>query len=63
MFRKFELPPDLMWIKKRFFDKRDKDILAITRNYYHNEFLSPTDLKMFESLKERDFESYKIADI
>ena len=50
-----------MWIKKRFFDKKSEDILAITRNYYHNEFLSPSDIKMFEELRERDPEAYRIA--
>ena len=50
-----------MWIKKRFFDKKDKNILAITRNYYHNEFLSKDDIKMFEELKKSDFNSYKIV--
>ena len=50
-----------MWIKKRFFDKKDKNILAITRNYYHNEFLSEEDKKMFEDLKKNDYNSYKIV--
>ena len=50
-----------MWIKKRFFDKKDKNILAITRNYYHNEFLSEEDRKMFEDLKKNDYNSYKIV--
>ncbi len=50
-----------MWIKKRFFDKKNKNVLALTRNYYHNEFLSSADLKMFEELKKSDYESYKIV--
>lgn len=50
-----------MWIKKRFFDKKDENILAITRNYYHNEFLSPEDMKMFEDLKQTDYNSYRIV--
>ena len=50
-----------MWIKKRFFDRKDKNILAITRNYYHNEFLSEDDIKMFEKLKVEDPLSYKIV--
>ena len=50
-----------MWIKKRFFDKKDKNILALTRNYYHNEFLSDDDIKMFEDLKKEDYNSYKIV--
>lgn len=50
-----------MWIKDRFFNKKDKNILAITRNYYHNEFLSKEDIKMFEDLKRDDYNSYKIV--
>jgi len=50
-----------MWIKKRFFDVKDGNILALTRNYYHNEFLSDGDIKMFEELKKNDFQSYKIV--
>ena len=50
-----------MWIKKRFFDKRSKDVLALTRNYYHNEFLSESDKRMFEELKKNDYENYKIV--
>lgn len=49
------------WIKKRFFDRKDKNILAITRNYYHNEFLSPQDIKMFEELKKNDYNAYRIT--
>lgn len=48
-----------MWIKDRFFDKEDKDILAITRNYYHNEFLSEDDYKDFEKMKKEDYERYR----
>lgn len=50
-----------MWIKDRFFDVRDDNILAITRNYYHNEFLSEEDNNMFLELKERDPEGYRVA--
>lgn len=50
-----------MWIKTRFFDVKSPDILALTRNYYHNEFLSPEDISMFEELKERDPSAYRIV--
>ena len=50
-----------MWIKKRFFDKKNKNILALTRNYYHNEFLQKEDLKMFEELKKTDYNAYRIV--
>lgn len=38
---------DRHWIKKRFFDTEDKDILAITTNYKCNEWLDESDLKVF----------------
>lgn len=50
-----------MWIKDRFFDVKDENILAITRNYYHNEFLSEEDNRMFSELKIRDPEGYRVA--
>lgn len=50
-----------MWIKRRFFDKKSPDILALTRNYYHNEFLSAEDISMFEELKHRDPRAYRIV--
>ncbi len=49
------------WIKRRFFDVSDKNILAITRNYYHNEFLTREDVRMFEELKRKDYQSYLIS--
>ena len=50
-----------MWIKRRFFDKKDKNILALTRNYYHNEFLNKDDIRMFEELKKTDYNAYRIV--
>ena len=35
------------WIKARFFDNQDDDVLAITRNYDCNEFLGLDDLAVF----------------
>ena len=49
-----------MWIKTRFFDKQSDDILAITRNYYHNEFLSEADYKLFHQMREEDPERYRV---
>ena len=43
---------DKHWIKRRFFDNQDNpDIMAITRNYTCNEFLSDADLALFERMK------------
>ena len=43
---------DKHWIKRRFFDSQDNpDIMAITRNYTCNEFLSDADLALFERMK------------
>lgn len=50
-----------MWIKNRFFDVQDENILALTRNYYHNEFLSDADKEQFHKLKYSDPEGYKIV--
>ena len=39
------------WIKKRFFDSCDPDILALTTNYLCNEWLDKSDLAVFERMK------------
>ena len=39
---------DKHWLKKRFFDVEDADVLAITTNYTCNEWLSEDDKKQFE---------------
>ena len=39
------------WLKKRFFDVADDDILAITTDYTCNEFLGEDDRKLFEKMK------------
>jgi len=52
---------DKTWIKKRFFDVSDPDILAMTTNYMCNEWLSPADLKEFERMKKQKPRRYKVA--
>ena len=42
------------WLKKRFFDKQNDDILAITTTYECNEWLGADDIKLFENMK-RDY--------
>ena len=49
------------WLKKRFFDVDDPDILAITTNYLCNEWLSEADLKEFEKMKVRNPRRYTVA--
>ncbi len=52
---------DRHWIKKRFFDTEDKDILAITTNYKCNEWLDESDLKVFEIMKTHNPKRYRVA--
>jgi phage terminase large subunit len=49
------------WIKKRFFDEKSDDVLAITTNYKINEFLDEADIKVFETMKERNPARYAVA--
>jgi phage terminase large subunit len=49
------------WIKKRFFDAKDEDILAITTNYMCNEWLDAADLKVFERMKKNNPRRYAVA--
>ena len=49
------------WIKKRFFDTKDKDILSKTTNYLCNEFLDYADKKVFETMKKNNPRRYKVA--
>ncbi|MDY4421879.1 MAG: PBSX family phage terminase large subunit, partial [Clostridium perfringens] len=48
------------WLKKRFFDTKDDNILALTTNYKCNEFLGDDDRKLFESMKKNNPRRYKI---
>ena len=52
---------DRTWIKARFFDVKDPDILAITTNYMCNEWLSPDDRKEFERMKKNNPRRYNVA--
>ncbi len=49
------------WLKRKFFDVEDPDILAITTNYMCNEWLDESDLKRFERMKENQPARYKVA--
>jgi len=52
---------DKHWIKKRFFDVEDPDILAFTTNYLINEWLDDADRKLFEDMKRRNPRRYRVA--
>lgn len=43
---------DRHWLKKRFFDEPSGNVLAMTTNYMCNEFLSASDLVLFEEMKK-----------
>lgn len=48
------------WLKKRFFDARQPNILAITTNYKCNEFLGDDDRELFEWMRVHNPRRYKI---
>lgn len=49
------------WLKKRFFDVQDENILAITTNYMCNEWLDDSDKKLFEDMKKNNPRRYQVA--
>lgn len=49
------------WMKKRFFDVSDPDILAMTTNYTCNEWLDESDRKLFELMKQNNPRRYQVA--
>lgn len=49
------------WLKARFFDKEDPDVLALTTNYMCNEWLDGADLALFEDMKTRNPRRYQVA--
>ncbi len=52
---------DKHWIKKRFFDNKDADILAKTTNYLCNEWLDEADKRLFERMRVNNPKRYKVA--
>lgn len=48
------------WLKKRFFDAPSPNVLAMTTDYRCNEFLSPSDLALFEEMKKNP-KRYRVA--
>lgn len=49
------------WLKKRFFDVEDKNIMAKTTNYLCNEWLDESDKKLFEDMKKNNPRRYQVA--
>ena len=49
------------WLKKRFFDKPDKNVDTYTTNYTVNEYLDETDRQIFERMKEENPRKYDVA--
>ena len=49
------------WIKKRFFDVEDDNIMAKTTNYMCNEWLDDSDKKLFEDMKKNNPRRYQVA--
>ena len=48
------------WLKRRFYDKQDDDIFAITTNYMCNEWLDEADRNRFEKLKINNYKKYLV---
>lgn len=52
---------DRHWLKRRFFDVSNDDVLAITTNYMCNEWLDEADKRLFEHMKENNPKRYAVA--
>lgn len=52
---------ELHWLKRRFFDNPQENVLALTTTYKCNEFLSATDIAMYEDIRRRSPARAKIA--
>ena len=49
------------WLKKRFFDVEDDNVMAKTTNYMCNEWLDDSDKKLFEDMKKNNPRRYQVA--
>lgn len=49
------------WLKSRFFDAHDPDILAMTTNYMCNEWLDDADRRVFDRMKINNPRRYAVA--
>ena len=48
------------WLKRRFFDVKDNDVLASTTTYKCNEYLGEDDIQVFEKMKLNNTRRYNI---
>lgn len=49
------------WMKRRFFDNPAGNVLAMTTTYKCNEWLSETDIQLFEDMRYRNPRRYQVA--
>lgn len=49
------------WLKGRFFDRADEQVLAITTDYRCNEFLDDTDRALYEQMRLNNPRQYAVA--
>ena len=49
------------WLKKRFFDNKADNVTTYSTNYFCNEFLTDTDIQVFENMKKRNRRRYDVA--
>ncbi len=49
------------WLKRRFFDSKNKNVSCYSTNYLCNEFLDSTDRAVFESMKSSNPSRYSVA--
>lgn len=49
------------WLKKRFFDVSDPEVLAMTVDWRCNEFLDAADRRMFEEMARKEPARYRVA--
>ena len=49
------------WLKGRFFDRENPDVLALTTDYRCNEFLDDTDKALYERMRESNPRRYAVA--
>ena len=52
---------EMHWLKSRFFDVPQDNVLAMTTTYKCNEFLSETDIQMYEDIRRRSPARARIA--
>jgi phage terminase large subunit len=49
------------WLKRRFFDAADGDVLAMTTDWTMNEWLDEADRKLFEDMRKNNPRRYRVA--